>query len=141
MREVVVGLGETGPHFQGAAELVDGLRPPSQTLKRQAQVAQGLGKVWPQVERSPAAADRSVEPTKAAIHLGEVGMKKWGVGFQGHGPADQLQRPGVISLLMVQDAEQVQRHRIRLFPRQDSLIELSRRTELARLVHLDGGRQ
>ena len=139
--QVVVGHHEVRPQLQGAAELFDRLGVLPQTLQGRAQVAEGFRIIRPDRQGRAATADGSFEIAESAIRLGQVRMVNMRVRPQRHRPADQLDRAGMVALLVVQHAEQVQGLGVFLLARQHLLVQLGGRAQLSRSVHLDGGRQ
>ena len=63
------------------------------------------------------------------------------IGPQRHRPADQLDRASVLTLLVVEHAQQVQGLGVFLLARQNLLVQLGGRPQLPRSVHFDRGRQ
>ena len=126
---------------QSVLELLDGFVEASQSLQCQTEIAPCFGIVRPQAQGHAATAGGTIELALGSIRFGEIGVKGRDARPQRDGPTDQLDGPGVVALLMAQHAEQVQGVGVLLFLRQDLLIQLGSRTQLAALVHLKRGCQ
>ena len=138
--EVAVDEGEIGPHAQGGTELLDGLAVAAEALQGQAEVAEGFGVVREQPQGRAAAAGRALVLAEGAVSLGEVGVERGDVRLADDGPAHKLDGPAVVALLMMEDAEQVQRVGVFRVAGQHLPIQRGGRTQPSRLMQLDGGR-
>ena len=75
---------------------------------------------------------------RAAVGLGQVGVVGGLAGVAGHRPADQLDGPPVVALLVGDDAEQVQGLAVSRLLAQDALVEPGRLRETALAMMLQG---
>ena len=105
-------------------EMIDGLGALAQALQGRAQVAKRLGIVGPDRQRGTAAAGGTLEIAEGAVRLRQIRVVDVGVGLDRHRPADQLDRAGVIALLVMQDPQKMKRLGILLLARQHPLIQL-----------------
>ncbi len=110
-------------------------------LQGRTQVAQRLGIVGPDREGGPAATGGALEIAQRAIRLGEIRMIDVRVGLDRHRPADQLDRTRVIPCWWCSTPSRCKRLGVPLLTRQDPLIQLGRRSQLTRSMHLDCGCQ
>ena len=139
--QVAVSNHEIRAAARDALEMIDGLGALAQALQGSTQVAQRLGIVGPDRKRGTAAAGGTVEIAESAVRLREVRMVNVRVGLDRHRAADQLDRAGVVALLVMQNAQQVKRLRVSLLARQHPLIQLRGRSQLTRSMHFDCGCQ
>ena len=130
--QVILRRGEVGPQLQGTPQGVDGLGRPPQSLQRHAQVAERLGIVGPQLQRGAAAAHGPFQLPAVARYASA--RFAWNAGTFGRSAtacADQLHRPRVLPLLVMQHAQQMHRRGVRRVLRQHLLIDLRGRTQAA----------
>ena len=122
-------------------EVFDGLGALAQALQGRTQIAQRFRIVGPDLKARPGSSRRHAQNRSAPVRFREIGMIDVRIGPDRHGPADQLDRPGVIALLVKKHAQEVKRLGVFLLPRQHTLIQLRSRSQLTRAVHLDRSRQ
>ncbi len=108
-------------------------------MQREALVVGCLGVVRSKPQGGPAAVDGLLVLAQGAVNLGQVGVVSGGLGLENHGAGDQLDRPGRISVLVVQDAEEMQGTGVVGLPGKHGVIATGRVGETTRLVQLPGG--
>src|SRR6516225_3340009 len=110
-------------------------------VQRQAEVGECFGKVRSQAKSGPACLCRPLMLPQGAVCFGQVRMEVRIVRPQRDGAANQLDRTGMIALLMGQYAEQMPGARmVRLFAK-DLRVQSPRFVQPARLVQLDRKRK
>jgi hypothetical protein len=136
--QVIVGQGEIGAERERVTELIGGLAGSSQPLERQAEIGQGLGKIRLEAQGHPTRSTCTLKLPLGTIRLGQVGVELRTVRLEGHRPYHQLDRSGMIALLVVNHSQQVQDFGIVSLVIEHVLIQRGGLRELPRLVHLDG---
>jgi hypothetical protein len=119
------------------AELFGGFVQASQSLQRQAEIAERFGVLRAQAQSHAATSDGAIELAPGAIRLGEIGVKGRDAGPQRDGPADKFDGPAMIALLMAQNAEQMQSVRILFLASQHLPVQAVGRGKLPRLMHFN----
>ncbi len=124
--QIILSQRVGGSHLQRGLKLLHSVRKPARIMQRQSKVIGGFGIIGLQPQRFPAAFDRLRIPSQRTISLGQIGVERGGTGTDVDRLADQLESPVEISVLMVQDAKQVQRIGIPRMPLQKGVIAACR---------------
>ncbi len=98
---------EVGTQAQGILKLLDRLVTLAHGLERQAEVGDGLRVVRPQADGRAAATGGTVVLTDGPVRLRQIGVKHGVVRLRDNRLAHQLDRACVVTLLMIEDAQQV----------------------------------
>ncbi len=133
--------GEIGPHFQGGAELGHGFGKPAQCVQCKAEVVGRRGALRLQSQGGPAAVHGLLVLAEGTVSLGQVGVVSGGFGLHSQSAADQLDGPGRIAVLVVQDAKEMQGAGVVGLPGEHGVIATSRVGETTRLEQLPTGDQ